>query len=226
VKKFVSFALVAGLLAGCGEEAQKKVVQVGTSPEEKRKGAEEEEAMKIAQSIGWHDYKIIAEAIDFKTLQDINGTKAYKKWDRGKGIVMHGHYAPNEQTPYTGWVKWFHATPWWSALLFQVKDGKVNGSWHDWYSNGQKKLENTYKNGKLDGLRTRWYFSGQKMHELIYKEGKLVTAVAWKINGEKCPHTKVMNGNGVVQEYSIGRYSSRVGTLWRDIYKDGRLWAE
>jgi len=63
--------------------------------------------------------------------------------------------------------------------------------------NGQKISETTYKNYKLDGLKTRWYFNDQKMYERTYMDDKLVTAVAWKINGEKCPHTNLVKGNVV-----------------------------
>ena len=47
-------------------------------------------------------------------------------------------------------------------------------------------------------LQTSWDPNGQKRKELNYKDGnKVMTAVAWKLNGEKCPHTNVVNGNGV-----------------------------
>ena len=134
-------------------------------------------------------------------------------------------YAPNEQTPYSGWVIKRLMIDWRDHRmgLTQYKDGNAIGPSASWHHNGQKSYECTYKDAKLDGPAGTWYSTGQKASEQNWKDGKLVTAVAWKINGGKCPHTKVMNGNGVVQEYSIGRYSSRVGTLWRDIYKDGEF---
>ena len=54
---------------------------------------------------------------------------------------------------------------------------------------------------KKDGLYTTWYENGQKKDETTYKDGNLVTATVWKPNGEKCPDTNVVNGNGIVCYY-------------------------
>ncbi len=40
-----------------------------------------------------------------------------------------------------------------------------------WYENGQKITEATYKDGKLDGLFTIWHENGQKMLEGTFKDG-------------------------------------------------------
>ena len=82
--------------------------------------------------------------------------------------------------------------------------------------NGQKKYEFHHKNGKLEGLWTEWHENGQKKGEGHYKDGKLETIVVWKSNGEKCPDTNVVNGNGVVVSYNDdGTEDSRY------TYKDG-----
>ena len=100
-------------------------------------------------------------------------------------------YDANDQTPLTGWVKMVH-------------------------DNGQVRELSQYKDGKADGLGIEWYEIGQKEREHTYKDGKLVTAVAWKPNGEKCPVTNVVNGNGVWVRYSP------VGTEWiRFTFKGG-----
>ncbi len=64
---------------------------------------------------------------------------------------------------------------------------------------------------------TGWYSKGQKRWECTYKDGKLMTAVAWKPNGERCPVTRVVDGNGVWVWYheSDGTKALRV------TYKDG-----
>ena len=65
---------------------------------------------------------------------------------------------------------------------------------------------------------TWWYDNGQKQSEYTWEKGKLMTAVTWKPNGEKCPVTKVVNGNGVVvRYYDDGTESGR------QIYKDGEV---
>jgi len=269
-------------MLGCEEDTKKPS---GESPESNQTSAAPTDVMP--------DQVAKINVDDNETLDNILAGAI--DWDKfQKGGTEHLYYAPNEQTPYTGWAKEMHdngqiralgqmkdgkkeglATEWyWNGqkewevnykdgkwdglstvwyrngqkrlarnykdgkldglstewyengqkrLAINYKDGKPDGIYRDWYNNGQKKWENTYKNGKLEGLRTKWYFSGQKMHELIYKEGKLVTAVAWKINGGKCPHTKVMNGNGIVVEYSKTEYSSRKGEIWFEFYKDGEF---
>ena len=90
--------------------------------------------------------KIIAEAID--GLQ--------KRGKKGEELS----YAPNEQTPYTGWVKSMYDNGQLKALnLF--KDGKLNGLTTKWYENGQKMVEENYKDGKQDGLLSYWGENGR-----------------------------------------------------------------
>ena len=69
-------------------------------------------------------------------------------------------YAPNEQKPYTGWIK-------------------------EMYNNGQVQILFHTKNGKKGGLTTQWYESGQKELERTFKDGKLISSEFWKTNGEK-----------------------------------------
>lgn len=173
--------------------------------------------------------KIIAEAIDWGKLQE--------KGEEGEQL----YYAPNQQTPYTGWVKvmWGNEQV---RLLSQYKDGKGDGlftSWYEkgqkemegyvkdgkpdgfgssWHENGQKKFEGNCKDGKKDGLWTFWYENGQKKSEENLKDDKLMTAVAWKPNGEKCPVTKLIDGNGVALWYK------KDGTEeLRQTYKEGEI---
>ena len=79
--------------------------------------------------------KIIAEAIDGNTLQE--------RGNEGEKLS----YAPNQQTPYTGWAKEMYDNGQiWS--LGQIKDGKMDGLATTWHKNGQKRWETTYKDGK------------------------------------------------------------------------------
>ena len=51
-----------------------------------------------------------------------------------------------------------------------------------------------------------------------YKKGKVHSIESWKPNGEKCPHSHVMNGNGVLVFYN------RDGTEMKRVsYKGGEL---
>ena len=155
--------------------------------------------------------RIIAEAIDWTTLK--------KKGREELGFGMTDLvYAPNEQTPYSGWVIKRLMIDWRDHRmgLTQYKDGNAIGPSASWHHNGQKSYECTYKDAKLDGPAGTWYSTGQKASEQNWKDGKLVTAVAWKPNGEKCPETNVVNGNGVwVAYWENGRELARL------TYKDG-----
>ena len=128
--KATSFAtFVALLVAGCGEE-------VDYAPP-----LAEVEAKAIAQAIGLDDYRIIAEAIGEGKLQ--------RRGEEGEEL----YYAPNEQTPYTGWAKRMHDNGQ-IGLLGQFKDGKPDGLRASWHSNGQKQAEENTKDGENDGPST------------------------------------------------------------------------
>ena len=168
---------------------------------------------------------IIAEAIDAHNLK--------KRGNKGEKL----RYAPNEQTPYTGWTKGMYDNGQ-IRWLRQFKDGKRDGISRLWYSNGQKKSEANRKDGKYmsavswkpdgekcpdtnvkdgNGVSVWYYENGKKRVEGNYKDGKLVTGFAWKPNGDKCPVTNVVNGNGVVVWYRKDG-TERV----RYPYKDGK----
>jgi antitoxin component YwqK of YwqJK toxin-antitoxin module len=66
------------------------------------------------------------------------------------------------------------------------KDGKPDGLWTEWYPDGEKKGEFHYKNGILDGLATRWYENGQKRWAGQYKNGiQLGHWTDWYQDGSK-----------------------------------------
>jgi len=141
--------------------------------------------------IDWNEtsQKIIAEAIGSQELEF--------RGEEGEKLA----YAPNQQTPYTGWWKYLHDNGrirW----LIQFKDGKEDGLRKGWYGNGQKRSERNYRDGKKDGLQTSWYSNGKKSVESMWKEGKEKTVFAWKPNGEMCPLTTFKDGNGVVVYYN------------------------
>ena len=126
--------------------------------------------------------QILVEAIDEGELQE-----------RGKEGEELG-YAPNSQTPYTGWVKGMYENGKVRYLL-QVKDGKAHGLSTWWHDNGQKKGETNYKDGKEHGLETVWYENGQKELETNYKDGKehgLMTG--WHENGQKAGEGNLKDG--------------------------------
>ena len=60
--------------------------------------------------------------------------------------------------------------------------------------------------------------NGQKRLEVTWKDGNLVTATVWKPNGEKCPDTNVVNGNGIMCWYHDNGQKRGEAT-----FKDGKL---
>jgi antitoxin component YwqK of YwqJK toxin-antitoxin module len=53
------------------------------------------------------------------------------------------------------------------------KNGKKDGLWNTWRTNSQIKVEVNYKDGKRDGFFTEYYDNGQKREEGSYKNGKV-----------------------------------------------------
>ena len=182
MKKLLAAMFVALLMAGCGGDTKKPA---GDRPESNASLVETPPA-KTAE-VGGIDLddnetrnRIIAEAIDEGRLQ--------KRGKDGEKLV----YAPNQQNPLTGWVKFV-------------------------YGDGQIKWLRQYKDGKKDGVMTSWYENGKKAAEGNFKDGDLMSAVVWKPNGEKCPHTNIVDGNGVV----VG-YKDNGNEQYRFFYQDGK----
>ena len=171
--------------------------------------------------------KLLEEAVEIDSLQERDA------------LV----YRVNESEPYSGWAKEMYDSGQVKGLA-QFKDGKPDGLQAMWYENGQKSEEYTYKDGKYDGLGTNWYENGQKAGEGNFKDGKpnglamrwyengqkhsetnfkdgeslalIWNAFVWKPNGDKCPLTNLVNGNGVVVEYKEDGTEKR-----RVTYNDG-----
>jgi len=167
--------------------------------------------------------KIIAEAIDDSRLE-WRGKEGEELYYASPHSPHSPHSGPApiklseeiKQKPYSGASKSMHENGQ-IRFLNQYKDGKQEGLAFWWYENGQKAWKSTWEDGKQEGHFTAWYENGQKSHESTYKDGKLITAVAWKPNGEKCPVTNVVNGNGVLVRYNDDGMEDR-----RFFYQNGK----
>ena len=107
--------------------------------------------------------KIVAQAIDEHELQ--------KRGKEGEELA----YAPNIQTPYTGWVKGMYDNVQ-VRVLYRYKGGQgvFKAKWHD---NGQKWQEANYKDGKPHGLYTQWDYYGNVISQTKWENGKLVEEI-------------------------------------------------
>jgi antitoxin component YwqK of YwqJK toxin-antitoxin module len=132
--------------------------------------------------------QIIAEAIDLEKLQ--------KRGQKGEELF----YASNEQTPYTGWTKYWRHGYVGTERLSQFKDGKREGLWTFMHNNGRKRSEGIYKDGKKDGLWTSWHVNGPKQSEGIYKDGKKDGLwTSWQSDGLRTPSTRYENGQKMME---------------------------
>ena len=170
---------------------------------------------KIIDEAMWEGFAFnlgLTERIRNKMMAALENGKVL--WPRGKkGEELY--FLPNKITPYTGWSKYVEDG---RTTVSQIKDGKPEGLSAGWHENGQKASEGNRKDGKVDGPWTEWYKNGQKKWEGNHKDGRLISALAWKPNGEKCPMTNLKNGNGIVVWYNDN--GTEKGRL---TYKDGEL---
>ena len=118
------------------------------------------------------------------------------------------------------------------VLLGKVKNGKKEGLWTEWYDNGQKRAESTYKGGRDNGLATSWHENGQKRAEITYKNGEQDgLQTFWYENGQK-------KSEGIIKTYYARFHEHRPKRLegfanlplfekeglWTWWYENGRKW--
>ena len=98
-------------------------------------------------------------------------------------------YLPNQSKPFSGWLK--ESLRDGSEVFWEVKDGirdgphleffnevktltqnytrdELNGLSTEWFENGQKKKEVTFRRGRKEGMQMRWFTNGQKSYEQNY----------------------------------------------------------
>jgi antitoxin component YwqK of YwqJK toxin-antitoxin module len=149
--------------------------------------------------------RILAEAIPRSQLE--------KRGEPGEELV----YLPNEQSGYSGWVT--GGSP--PDRLFRLRDGVLDGPSTEWYEDGQKQGERTYKDGVLNGPYTMWYQSGQQKSEGAYKDGESDRAYTrWYENGQKQEEGTYKDGvpHGPVTAWYEDGQKKAEGT-----YKDGKF---
>lgn len=158
--------------------------------------------------------KVLAEAMDASNLQT-------RQTPSGEEL----RYAPNQEQPYTGWVKS-------GRSLAQFQRGELHGIYITWYRNQQNSEKGVFKGGRIDGLWTKWYENGQKSEEGPYKNDNRNGAwVFWHENGQKSSKGTYKNGikNGLWIEWyadgveqSKGKYKNGIKDgLWIEWYTDG-----
>jgi hypothetical protein len=68
----------------------------------------------------------------------------------------------------------------------------------DYYDNGQRKYERTWKGRDLDGPVTWWYENGQKRQQINYKDGNQHGLfIVWDENGKEIRRENFKDGEKV-----------------------------
>ena len=84
------------------------------------------------------------------------------------------YYAPNQEVPWTGWVKATEDDV--PYALWQMQDGKRHGIFLKWYDNQQNREKVFYKNGVENDLWTFWTKNGEKRNGLKHEGVSLSVA--------------------------------------------------
>jgi|GEM_PF-3556282 len=103
-----------------------------------------------------------------------------------------------------------------------VKRGREEGAWKEWWENGQLMRTVSYDNGQMKGPCTEWYANGQKRFETIFVVGAFLNS----------PKDEMMDGmtrewheNGQLMSEGAYMKGLRDG-LWKEWYPSGALHTE
>ncbi len=112
-----------------------------------------------------------------------------KEWNENVSSNLENRndvvFAKDKNKPYTGIYTDFYQNGHKKSDV-TYKHGNKNGLTTIWYENGQKKAEGSFKNGFQDGVSTAWYDNGQKKGEFHVLKGKLHgLGITWDENGQK-----------------------------------------
>ena len=86
------------------------------------------------------------------------------------------------------------------GIFSSCKDRNKEGLYTEtqWYENGQKWMEGSFKDDKKDGRYTEWYENGQKSSEHILKDGQRDGLWTWwDKHGNITDQTTYKNGKEV-----------------------------
>ena len=125
------------------------------------------------------------------------------------------YYEAFTDVPFTGEIDGW-------LVKGSMKNGKKEGKWVNYHSNGQLRIKENYKNGKLDGAWVEFHDDGQLAFKGNYKNGKSEGAcVAYYSNGQLRLKGNYKNGesegawvgfeeDGRVKEFMTGNFKNGV----------------
>ena len=93
-------------------------------------------------------------------------------------------YHPETKELYSGeiTISWLEQK---KGIEGSYKNGKKDGLWTIWYTNGRKWSENAYREGELYGLSTNWDRKRKMDSQSIYKDGELISQKCWDEDGNE-----------------------------------------
>lgn len=124
---------------------------------------------------------------DYKYYHSNGNLNSEGQFKNGHPIGVWHHYYPNGKTmsivAYNRRGSVININAWDENGKLVVQDG--SGTFVKYYSDGSLESIVTYKNCRWDGVNTNWYPNGKKMEEISYKNGKPVgTWRFWNEAGE------------------------------------------
>ena len=100
-----------------------------------------------------------------------------------------------------------------------VKRGREEGEWKEWYENGQMLRTASYDDGQLKGPCTEWYANGQKKFETNYVLGTFLNS---RRDDMMDGMTREWHENGQLMTEGAYVNGMRDG-LWKEWYDNGNL---
>ena len=170
-----------------------------------------------------------------------NGQKYYVIYYQNN--LMHGVYTEwaedgrltkdityNNDTPVSEYLVIYHGD---GYTEMNRRNGKLSGSWINWFSNGNKNEEGIYKDGKKGGVWNGWYRNGEKKYSGKYVEGKL-EGLYTEMDNKGNVIKEIMYTNGLIvleahtlrTNKSVIKFQKKNGKLdgkWIETYTNGNI---
>jgi antitoxin component YwqK of YwqJK toxin-antitoxin module len=97
------------------------------------------------------------------------------------------------------WMDWYSASGKQSDIHWT--EDRMDGSFTVWHQNGNLKVAGQTKDGEVDGSWAEYYPDGQLAYRCTNKMGHLVDIKVWKPDGSICHESNVTGGNGTFLRY-------------------------
>jgi antitoxin component YwqK of YwqJK toxin-antitoxin module len=81
----------------------------------------------------------------------------------------------------------------------------------DYFQNGNKRMEISYKQGKLHGTYSMWFENGMKHLETVFENDSIVgNVVVWNVDGEKTLDVKIVSALKEIKNQTVDMESRMI----------------